>query len=106
MMGVPQPKPVPRLLAKQKAAAKLDRAWWTLRKAVMARDGHACRACGDRHGLEAHHVVMRSLGGRDEVENLIALCRECHRAVHGHVLKLRVTYPSQPQFKLGLEWVR
>ncbi len=109
MRGEPvysQPKPQPRLLAKQQAESKADRAWWVLRRAVLARDGHACRACGSSHGLEAHHVIFRSLGGKDEIGNLISLCTPCHRAVHGHVLRLRPSNQTEPQKGLLLEWVK
>ena len=105
----PCPKAPPRLLAKQKADRATDRAWWALRRLVLARDGHACRACGSTHGLEAHHVVMRSLGGKDVAENLIALCSgpaSCHKAVHGHVLTLVVTHKTDPQKGVRFRWAK
>jgi 5-methylcytosine-specific restriction endonuclease McrA len=99
------PRPVPRLLAKQKAASQEDRAWWTLRRVVLARDKHMCRACQSTHGLEMHHVIFRSLGGKDEAENLIMLCIDCHRAVHGHVLTFRVMHRMTPQRGMRFTWV-
>jgi 5-methylcytosine-specific restriction endonuclease McrA len=44
---------------------------------VIERDG-ACVQCGDRTGLQAHHVIRRAEGGPDVPENLIALCVSCH----------------------------
>ena len=38
-------------------------------------------------GVEAsdcHHIIYRSQGGSDDVENIIALCRNCHNAVHNY----------------------
>lgn len=102
----PAPKPAPKLLAKQKAESKADREWWRLRRAVLARDGHQCRACRSSHGLEAHHVVFRSLGGKDEIGNLVALCRDCHAALHGHVLKFVIRHRHEPQKALRFEWVK
>lgn len=32
--------------------------------------------------LDLHHVVFRSLGGGDQVENLVPLCPLCHRVIH------------------------
>jgi 5-methylcytosine-specific restriction endonuclease McrA len=47
-----------------------------------------CEVCGmggrvDRGGFDLHHIVPRSQGGGDEVENIILLCRKCHNAAHG-----------------------
>lgn len=34
-------------------------------------------------GLEIHHIVSVSLGGTNKTENLILLCKECHKIRHG-----------------------
>jgi 5-methylcytosine-specific restriction endonuclease McrA len=103
---VPQPKTKPKLLEKRAVKADEGKAWRKARIVVLDRDKHVCRACGSKHGLDVHHVVMRSLGGSDEPENLIALCRECHQSVHGHVLKLRPLYANNPQKNVDFEWVK
>lgn len=33
---------------------------------------------------DAHHRILRSRGGDEDPENLIALCAMCHRWVHDH----------------------
>ena len=38
--------------------------------------------CGGR--LDPHHVLPRGRGGKDEVENLVLLCRLHHSWVHEH----------------------
>ena len=45
---------------------------------VLRRDIGLCRCCGFK-GDEVHHIVPLSLGGIDEIENMITLCGECHR---------------------------
>jgi len=40
-----------------------------------------CENCG-RQGVDIHHLKFRSQGGQDVIENLMALCRECHFEVH------------------------
>ena len=48
---------------------------------VDERDG-GCVICGSPY-VDHHHIVFRSAGGEDRLENLIALCRNCH-TVCGH----------------------
>ena len=54
----------------------------TLRKQVFERDNFTCRKCGFKDEtmakLEAHHVVLLGYGGKDELDNLITLCFDCH----------------------------
>jgi 5-methylcytosine-specific restriction endonuclease McrA len=47
------------------------------RRAVFARDLHACQYCG--HGAEnLDHVMPRSRGGTHTWENVVAACRRCN----------------------------
>ena len=103
---VPQPRKLPRLLSKRDEAAATRTHWRKVKQAVLERDGHRCRACGKRHGLDVHHVVMRSLGGKDDASNLIALCHDCHESVHGHVLILRWNGQGNPAKTVRFEWIR
>ena len=41
-----------------------------------------CWHCQLKLANDLHHIIFRSQGGSDEVENLIPLCRDCHNAVH------------------------
>ena len=45
-----------------------------------------CQICGavpkSLRNLEAHHIVSRKDGGRENRENLIFLCAGCHFVVH------------------------
>jgi 5-methylcytosine-specific restriction endonuclease McrA len=56
----------------------------SVRAAVLERDGHRCRApgCGTSRFLELHHLVPRRLGGAATIDNLVTLCRRCHRFLH------------------------
>jgi len=56
----------------------------TLRRQVLARDGHRCQAPGCRatRFLEVHHREPRWRGGRNSAANLITLCAGCHRLLH------------------------
>jgi 5-methylcytosine-specific restriction protein A len=58
---------------------------------VLKRASGVCEACGlegpFKTGvgvpfLEVHHVVPLAEGGSDTVNNAVALCPNCHRALH------------------------
>lgn len=54
--------------------------------AVLERDGHACQDedCPGGFPLDSpHHIVFRSQGGEDTMENLTTLCLHCHGKRHG-----------------------
>ncbi len=55
-----------------------------MKRSVLARDGHRCRAKGCQHTrfLQLHHIKPRAAGGPTSPQNLIALCSRCHRALH------------------------
>jgi 5-methylcytosine-specific restriction endonuclease McrA len=55
----------------------------TVRRAVYARDGHACILCGDGRAVHIHHHVPRSRGGKSTLGNLVCLCPVCHSIAHG-----------------------
>lgn len=52
-------------------------------RAIDARDGGRCVYCGsDGAGAHLHldHLQPKSLGGSDEVANLVTACRRCNSA--------------------------
>lgn len=47
---------------------------------VWERDKHCCIVCGSQCAFpEAHVFVSRAHGGMGVKENIVTLCRECHR---------------------------
>lgn len=54
----------------------------TTRKQAYERDG-CCVLCGSGYGLQCHHIVFRSQGGKSELKNLACLCLQCHNEAHG-----------------------
>jgi 5-methylcytosine-specific restriction endonuclease McrA len=55
---------------------------------VFIRDGWKCRYCGWQNGIDPHHIIFSSHGGKDSMMNLVSLCRSCHRGVHDGKLKI------------------
>lgn len=41
-----------------------------------------CMNCHQTEFLGAHHIIFRSEGGDDNMDNLITLCQNCHRFAH------------------------
>ena len=59
---------------------------------VLNRDKYTCQHCKTKQGtLEVHHIIFRSNGGSDEPDNLITLCRNCHRELHLGKISLKNT---------------
>lgn len=59
--------------------------WRKIRAKVLERDESKCRECGavcSSPELDVHHLVPRSLGGPDELSNLVTLCDGCHAGHH------------------------
>ncbi len=97
-------KPRPRLLDKRAIKATKQAQWREVRRVVLKRDGNRCRACKRGGSLDAHHLLKRSQGGKDEANNLIAVCRECHDEIHGHVLIVRWKSDSNRAKTATFEW--
>lgn len=55
-------------------------------RAVKRTYGDACMACGWAAApCDSHHIVARSAGGPNTLENAVVLCPNCHRLAHyGH----------------------
>ena len=43
-----------------------------------------CEVC-NAVAVDIHHIIFRSQGGKNNIDNLIALCRNCHDISHGKV---------------------
>ncbi len=55
--------------------------------AIRKRDGGRCRRPGcTNKSAHQHHIEYRSKGGQDVTANLVSLCADCHRCVHGGLL--------------------
>lgn len=54
--------------------------------------------CGSSNWLEIHHIVHRSQGGSDELDNLVLLCESCHKAHHDHGTLRIEAVPTGVQF--------
>lgn len=56
--------------------------------ACLNRDNYTCQCCKIKKGtMNVHHIIYRSKGGSDDLDNLIVLCENCHNKLHKGLLK-------------------
>lgn len=73
-----------------RAQSNYSKDWKSLSEKIKKRDNWECQRCGSMGGpegdstLHAHHILPKSKGGEDWIENLITVCHECHEQIHGH----------------------
>ena len=73
--------------------------FYNVREYVLRRDNYTCQCCHGKSGkkvLEVHHIESRLTGG-DAINNLITLCRTCHRS--GHLGKIELKFSRGRSFK-------
>jgi hypothetical protein len=84
------PKPEPRCLRDAAQKRQDELAWRALKSRVTKRDLKRCRVCL-KAGASHHHIIPKSLGGRDTDSNVILLCdgpKSCHRYRHSGLLRI------------------
>lgn len=68
-------------LAADQAKKSRQIPWPKLRAMAFERDGRCCQYCKDTDGpFEVDHIVPRSKGGEDTMENVCVSCSSCNRA--------------------------
>ena len=69
------------------------------REHALFRDKYTCQCCGAKHTrLEVHHIIYRSKGGKDDLDNLITLCEDCHKKVHAGEITINKKRKKLPNF--------
>lgn len=96
-----------------------------LRAEVLARNGYTCQNCGlgpdeidpatgRKTRLHLGHNTDKSLGGKDELSNLRALCSTCNQGAKNITaekpgirwLKAQIRRAGQDEQKAVLDWLR
>ncbi len=74
------------------------RGWRQLYRLWQEQSG-ICPVCNQKitklTGWHNHHLIWRSLGGQDRVENRVLLHPECHRQVHSQKSEVRKPRPAK-----------
>lgn len=72
---------------------------------VFARDNYTCQVCGKSKDkiLRTHHIIYRSNGGTNRVDNLITVCADCHTSANhkkgGILYKWQEKHKKVKQYK-------
>lgn len=75
--------------------------WRRVKERVYERDNGECIICHDR-ATDAHHVIPRSQLGKDDVNNVVCLCRYHHEMAHSeHAKELRAYFTAYLQAHKG-----
>lgn len=53
----------------------------------------------NKQSADIHHIIFRSAGGKDNIENLMALTRDEHDESHGGSLRVDYLQEKHNQFK-------
>lgn len=77
-------KPYLRKLDNHSASIRNER-----RREIYERGGGKCERCGkplEYTEMQLHHVVPASMNGTNNPHNLMCLCRDCHKLIHGNAV--------------------
>jgi hypothetical protein len=55
--------------------------WKKLAQEIRKRDNFTCQYCGKKGATDVHHIIPRRIRIDNSPENLITLCKSCHRKV-------------------------
>jgi transposase-like protein len=67
--------------AEKKAEYLKSPSWGILKVLVKNRDRFKCKVCGSTHQLDVHHITYDRLG-KEELPDLVLLCRVHHQQIH------------------------
>lgn len=75
------------------------------RNHIMRRDRYTCQMCGELHvlysefdiplpttdgQLDVHHKIRVCDGGTDDPDNLVTVCRDCHKKIHRGEMEMTI----------------
>ncbi|MER8748086.1 HNH endonuclease [Mesorhizobium sp. M1050] len=83
--------------------------WQEIRLQVLKRDNYRCVSCSTpvkSAEADVHHLLPRSMGGTDELSNLVTLCDGCHAVQHQTwLVALRGGLLSDGRSGLPVGWI-
>lgn len=74
----------------------------SFRKTLKEKLPNSCVNCGSTKDISYHHIVPLSLGGTNNITNIVPLCDRCHKLAHGSV-NIRETFKPRVTGRKRLE---
>ena len=53
-----------------------------LKQDILNKTNGKCYLCGSNNDVDVHHILPRTMGGKDYKDNLVPLCKNCHLKAH------------------------
>lgn len=70
-----------------------DEDYTKLRNKIINRDSNRCILCGSQNYLQVHHIVPRTDStSTNDPDNLITLCRSCHKSIESNYSEEKKNY--------------
>lgn len=74
-----------------------------VQKKGKERDLYTCQICGSTDHVEGHHILNYQYGGAANVDNIVTLCKKCHKQVTGCVIAIAHTVEKRKDGGAGDE---
>lgn len=81
----------------------LNNRWKKIRGDVLSLYEYKCCECGKNENLHVHHILPYRLGGRDDIDNLIVLCKFCHGKIEKHNYEMIIAINKYCDSRCNLE---
>lgn len=80
----------------------VSRQWDTRRREHLALCDHWCEICHQRPAVQVHHWTYETLG-RENAQDLCAVCVRCHWRIHRSVMPMRRAANDNEQLIMTFE---
>jgi len=64
--------------------------WEEIRIKILKRDNSKCRECG-KPAKDVHHITPFRISYDDREENLVTLCKSCHKKADNYYIRYGLT---------------
>jgi hypothetical protein len=80
--GWPQGRSARQLVRRSDKAKAFASELEAVTPALLERAKYLCERCREAPVEHRHHRLRRSQGGKNTLDNLLALCHDCHEIIH------------------------
>jgi endogenous inhibitor of DNA gyrase (YacG/DUF329 family) len=70
--------------------------WKKIAQQIRIRDKFICQCCGKKGATDVHHIIPRRIKIDNDPDNLITLCRSCHRKIE-HLTDIYLAEDRDPR---------